>query len=295
MFTKSEKRWSLAGHVMMSVLSVLAVAPFLLLVIASFTEENAAIRNGYTFFPEEWSLEAYRYIFGQWATIGRSYLVTIGITVIGTVIGVSIMAMIGYTMSRKNLPGRSLILFLLTFAMLFRGGLTATYIVYTQVLHIKDTLFGLLLPHLLVNIYNIMMFRNYFENTIPPALQEAAYIDGASEMKTFTKVALPLSLPMVATVAMMQALAYWNDWMNGLYYLSNNSPLQSIQTLLNKMNENIKFLQQNNIGTDMVSGSLPSTTVRMAIAVVGILPVLCMYPFFQKWFVKGAVSGAVKE
>lgn len=295
MITASDKRWSFAGHVVMIILTVLAAAPFLLLLISSFTEEGAAIRNGYTFWPEKWSLEAYLYIAEQWAVIGRSYLVTIFVTAVGTVAGVTISAMLAYSLSRKELPGRNLISFLLVFTMLFNGGLTSTYIIYTQVFHIKNTIWGLILPGLLMNAYNVQMFRNYFETTIPDALVEAARIDGAKEMTIFTRIVLPLSLPMVATVGLMVALMYWNDWQNGLYYLSSNSKLQSIQTLLNNMNENIKFLQQNNVGSNFTAADMPSTTIRMAIAVVGILPILCLYPLFQKWFVQGMMTGAVKE
>lgn len=295
MITASDKRWGFAGHILLAFLAILAIAPFLLLVIASFTEESAAIRNGYSFWPEAWSLDAYRYIFSQWATIGRSYLVTIFVTVVGTVVSVTMSAMLAYVVSRKELPGRSIILFALTFTMLFNGGLTSTYIIYTQIFHIKNTIFGLLVPGLLMNAFNVMMFRNYFETTIPGALMEAAKIDGARETTIFSKIVVPLSLPMVATVGLMVALMYWNDWQNGLYYLSANSKLQSIQTLLNNMNENIKFLQQNNPGGAFTAADMPSTTIRMAIAVVGILPILLLYPFFQKWFVQGMTSGALKE
>lgn len=295
MTTTSDKKWGFAGHVLLAVLSVLSVGPFILMVIASFTDEGAALRNGYSFFPEAWSLDAYRYIFEQWGTIGRSYLVTIAVTVMGTVISVVISAMIAYTVSRKELPGRSFILFALTFTMLFNGGMTSTYIIYTQIFHIKNTILGLLLPNLLMNAYNVMMFRNYFETNIPGALIEAAKIDGAREATVFFKIVVPLSLPMVATVGLTVALMYWNDWQNGLYYLSDGSSLQSIQTLLNKMNENIKFLQQNNVGTQFTTANMPSTTIRMAIAVVGILPILALYPVFQKWFVQGMMAGAVKE
>lgn len=278
----------------MIILSILSLAPFLLLLIASITEEGAAIRNGYSYIPEAVSLEAYRYILDQWATIGRGYLVTIIVTVVGTCVGVVISAMLAYVLSCKDVPGRSLILFALTFTMLFNGGLTSTYIIYTQIFHIKNTIFGLIVPGLLMNAYNVMMFRNYFENTIPESLMEAAKIDGAKETAIFFKVVVPLSLPMVATVGLTVALMYWNDWQNGLYYLSASSKLQSIQTLLNNMNENVRFLMQNNVGSMFSVADMPSTTIRMAIAVVGILPILLLYPFFQKWFVAGIMSGAVK-
>jgi putative aldouronate transport system permease protein len=203
-------------------------------------------------------------------------------------------SMIGYTLSKRDLPGRRIILFFITFTMLFNGGLTATYIIYTQVFNIKNTIFGLLIPNLLMNGYSIMMLRNYFEFVIPPALVEAAQIDGAKEITLFGKIIIPLSMPMIATVGLTSALIYWNDWMNGVYYLSANSKLQSIQTLLQNMNENVKFLQQNDLGTQVDASSIPSVTIRMAIAVVGILPVLLLYPIFQRWFVKGIAVGAVK-
>jgi putative aldouronate transport system permease protein len=294
MRTLEDKRWAFVGHVCMIILSILALAPFVLLIIASFTDEAAAIRNGYSYVPEGWSLDAYGYILRQWGVIGRSYLVSMTVTVVGTVAGITMASMIGYTLSKRDLPGRRIILFFITFTMLFNGGLTATYIIYTQVFNIKNTIFGLLIPNLLMNGYSIMMLRNYFEFVIPPALVEAAQIDGAKEITLFGKIIIPLSMPMIATVGLTSALIYWNDWMNGVYYLSANSKLQSIQTLLQNMNENVKFLQQNDLGTQVDASSIPSVTIRMAIAVVGILPVLLLYPIFQRWFVKGIAVGAIK-
>lgn len=232
MVTRNDKRWSKCAHVLMIVLSILAIAPFVLLIISSFTDEAVAVKNGYSFFPAKLSLTAYQYIAQMWDTLSRAYLVTIAVTVIGTVAGIALGSTLGYVMSRKELPGRSLILFFLIFSMLFRGGLTATYIVWTQIFHVKNTIFGLLLPNLLLNVGSVMMFRNYFENTLPSALLEAANIDGATEFQTFSRIALPLAMPMVATQAMTQALMYWNNWQNGLYYLSANSKLQNVQTLL---------------------------------------------------------------
>ncbi|MCL1820718.1 MAG: carbohydrate ABC transporter permease [Oscillospiraceae bacterium] len=293
MITKSDKRWAFSGHVVLGFIAVCSVAPFILLIIASFTDEAASLRNGYSFTPEKWSKAAYEYILLQWDTIGRAYMITIFITVVGTFSGVMMAGMLGYSLAQKDLPGRNIITFLIMFTMLFNGGLTATYIVYTQVFHIKNTIFGLLVPNLLLNAFSIVLFRNYFEFTMEKALLEAARIDGASEMRTFWSIVLPLSLPMIATVGLMSALMYWNDWINGIYYLSPNSKMQSIQTLLNRINEDIRFLQQNS--TVFVPGdAIPSTTVRMAIAVVGILPILLLYPFFQKWFVRGVATGAVK-
>lgn len=180
------------------------------------------------------------------------------------------------------------------FTMLFNGGLVPTYIMYVSTFHIKNTIFGLIVPNLLLSGFMVMLVRNYFENSIPRDLYEAARIDGASEFQTFFKVALPLSTPILATVGLMMGIAYWNDWQNGLYYLNDTGKhLYTIQNILNNINENINFLATNaTVGVSL--SSLPTTTVRMAIAVVGVLPILIIYPFFQKYFAKGITMGAVK-
>jgi putative aldouronate transport system permease protein len=292
------KKWELSGHILFIILAFLAIIPFVLLVISSFSDEQAVVRNGYSFFPEKLSLTAYHYIFDQWEMIGGGYLVTIIVTCLGTFFGTTMAALIGWTLSRKHLPGRSMLLFIVTFTMMFHGGMTAQYIIYTQIFHLKNTILGLLIPNLMLNGYFIMTFRNYFENSIPGTLIEAAKIDGASEIKTFFKIVLPISGPIIITIGLPLALMYWNDWTNGLYYLSHDSKLQSIQTILNNINENIKFLQSNDLGNAaaaLSTAELPSTTIRMAMAVVGILPIILVFPFLQKWLVRGMTEGAVKE
>jgi putative aldouronate transport system permease protein len=292
------RNWEISGHILMATLAILAIAPFIILVSSSFSDEATVIRNGYSFFPKKFSLEAYKYIFEQWQIIGRGYMITIIVTCIGTLVGVSMSGTLGYVLSRKELPGRAIILFLITFTMLFNGGLTATYINYTKIFHLKNTIWGLIIPGLLMNGYFVMTFRNYFENSIPVALLEAAKIDGASEFTTFVKIVLPLSGPIIATVGLPVALMYWNDWQNAMYYLNTNSKLQSIQSILNNMNENIKFLQSNegrSIASQLDASQIPETTIRMAIAVVGVLPLICIFPLLQNWLVRGLTVGAVKE
>ena len=159
-------------------------------------------------------------------------------------------------------------------------------------LHIKDTLLALIVPNLLMNGFNIILVKNYFENSIPDSLYESARIDGASEMFIFLRIALPLSKPIMATIGLLMGIAYWNDWQNGLYYL-NDKTLFSIQNVLNQINQNVAFLASNNVGVN--TSNMPTTTIRMAIAVIGILPIIIVYPFFQKYFVKGITMGAVKE
>ena len=286
---KSSKRFLVLSHVMLIILSVFLAAPFVLLIISSFTEESTAVKYGYTFFPKMLSLDAYRYIFSNIGMFGKAFLITICVTVTGVIVSLLLSSMMAYVLSRKGIPGGRILNFFVVFTMLFNGGLVATYLNYVQVFHIKNTYLALLIPNLLCNAFSIMMIKNYFQSSIPEELLEAARIDGASEMKIFLKIVIPLSKPILATVALIVGLAYWNDWQNGLYYLDNTA-MHGIQNVLNDMNSNAKYLMQFGTG----GATVPTTTVRMAIAVVGILPVLCVYPFFQDYFAKGITAGAVK-
>lgn len=294
MKTSSQRRWEIGANVVMCICSFLALAPFVLLIIASFTDETVALENGFSYFPAKWSAFAYNYIVQQWEMLGRAYLMTIVVTAIGTTVGLIMTALLAYMLSQRDLPGRRFLNLYVVFTMLFNGGLVPTYIMYVRTFHIKDTIFALIIPNLLLNAFLVMLTRNYFENNIPRELYEAARIDGASEFKNFTTIALPLSVPILATVGLMMGIAYWNDWQNGLYYLSDQGKnLYTIQNILNNINQNIAFLASNaTVGVNLAD--LPTTTVRMAIAVVGILPVLILYPFFQKYFARGLVAGAVK-
>ena len=292
---KTNKGWNISANIVMVLLSFLALAPFVLLIIASLTDENVAMTFGYSYFPQKWSISAYQYIANQSARLGRAYLMTIIVTAVGTSVGVMITALLGYMLSNKDLPGRGLLNLYVVFTMLFNGGLVPTYIMYVKTFAIKNTIFGLIVPNLLCSAFLVMLVRNYFENSIPRDLYEAARIDGASEFQTFFRVALPLSTPILATIGLMMGLAYWNDWQNGLYYLSDQSAnLKTIQNILNDINTNIAYLASNSNASGVNVASLPTQTARMAIAVVGILPILVIYPFFQKYFAKGITMGAVK-
>ena len=262
--TGDRKVWNVAANIVMCVLCFLAIMPFVLLIIASFTDEQAAIANGYSYFPAAWSLDAYKYIVSQWKMLGRAYMMTILVTAIGTSVGLIMTALLGYVLSQPNLPGRRALNFYVVFTMLFNGGLVPTYIMYVKTFGIKNTIFGLIVPNLLMSGFLVMLVRNYFENSIPRDLYESARIDGASEFQTFFRVALPLSTPILATVGLMMGIAYWNDWQNGLYYIGDKGKhLYTIQNILNNINENISYLQQNaTVGTTIAD--LPTTTVRMA-------------------------------
>ena len=180
--------------------------------------------------------------------------------------------------------------------MLCNGGLVPTYIMYTRYLHMKNTIPALIIPGLLMSAFNVILTRTYIQSNVPAALSEAAKIDGATEFQVFRKVVLPMCKPIIATVGLFAGLGYWNDWTNGLYYITDTNKF-SIQQLLNNMIKNIEFLSKNansNINLASVGGGIPQETVRMAIAIVGLLPILIVFPFVQKYFVKGISIGAVK-
>lgn len=282
-------------HVFMIILVLCCILPFLLMVIASFTEEGTLVRNGYSFFPEALSLETYRYIIRSANTILKGYLMTIIVTVIGTSCNLLLTILFAYPLSRKDLPYRGFLSFFLFFTMLFNGGLVPTYMMYANTFHIKNTIFALIVPSLMMNAFYVIMMRSFFSSSIPDSLIEAAKLDGASELKILFSVILPLSKPMVVTVVLMVGLGYWNDWMNGLYYVTDQK-LFTTQMILNNMMNNIEFLTRNAsmLGTAASNMKIPQVGIRMGIAVIAVLPILVIYPFLQKYFVKGIVIGGVK-
>lgn len=276
-------------------LTIAAAAPFLLLVCSSLSSEAALASYGYGFWPREFTLHAYTYLFKSSSKILRGYGITILVTLIGTTLSVLITTLFAYPLSRKELPFRFGFSFFVFFTMLFNGGLVPTYMMWTQTFHIKNTIWALIVPGLLLNAFYVIMMRSFFTSNIPDALVEAARIDGAGEYRILARIVLPLSKPMMATISLMVGLGYWNDWTNSLYYITEEN-LYSIQAILNTIITNIQFLTsgQTSVSSAVDVSKLPSVSIRMAIAVVGVLPVLCIYPFFQKYFVKGIVVGGVK-
>jgi ABC-type sugar transport system, permease component len=300
MKTKEYCITQVVANIICTVFTIGALFPFVLLVIGSFTDNTYAMTNGFSFFPKKWSTEAYEFILTKWGMIGHGYLMTIIVTVLGTVLSLIVSSLFAYGISQQDIKGMKIISFLLIFTMLFNGGLVSTYYSYINFFHIKNTVWALIIPNYLMNAFNVILIKNYFINSVPPSLREASRIDGAGEFKVFFSIIMPLSKPIIATVGLLTALTYWNDWVNGLYFLTQRkgSNLYTIQNILNNINENIQALLQNAGDASKIGASvtdLPSTTVRMAIAVVGILPIIVMYPFFQRYFVKGITLGGVKE
>lgn len=281
-------------NIIFILLCIAAVGPFLLLLSSSLTEEATLLREGYNFLPAKFSLQSYEYLMGSAAKITKGYGITVFVTFVGTLAGMFMTILFAYPLSRRELPKRTFFSFFVFFTMLFNGGLVPTYMMWTQTFHIRNTLWALIIPGLLMNGFNIIMMRSFFTASIPNELIEAARMDGAGEYRVLFQVVLPLSKPMIATIGLMIGLRYWNDWTNSLYYVTNES-LYSIQAILNTIISNVQFLSSGQaLGSAYSAADLPSVGIRMAIAVIGIIPILCIYPFFQKYFVKGIVVGGVK-
>lgn len=289
------KKGTIVVHMILCFVSICAILPIVLIAIGSITDNDEIVREGYSFFPRNVNLDAYSYLLKDFQTIGKAYLITILTTAVGTATGLLISAMLAYGLSKPNLKGRKVFSFLVLFTMLFNGGLVPTYLVYTRMFGIKNTLWAQIIPGLLVNGFYVMLLRSYFSVNIPQELYESSRIDGAKETTIFFKICLPLSLPILATVGLMIGLNYWNSWTNGLYYLTKPN-FYNIQNVLNNILLDIRYLQAG-FFADMSSeiiARMPTDSVIMAIAIIGVIPILFIYPFFQKYYVKGITLGAVK-
>lgn len=280
-----------------AIIAALCIIPFVFVVIISVTSEKYLNANGYTFFPKELSLDAYKYILSSSSTILRSYGVTITITVIGTFLGLFIMTMYAYALSRKNFAYKGFFTKLIFVPMLFSGGMVSSYLVVTKFLGLKNSMLALILP-ICVNSFNIIILRTFFKTTVPDAILESAKIDGASEWRTFLRIVLPISIPGIATIGLFLTLGYWNDWFNAMLYIDNSS-LMPLQYILIRIETSMEFLSNNAtlMGANAVTAvaSMPKETAKMAIVVISTLPIIIAYPFFQRYFASGLTIGAVKE
>lgn len=277
------------------VLSLVIIMPFILLVMVSLSNEKELAINGYQFIPQSIDFAAYKYVFKNPGEILQAYKITAIFSFAAMVLSVFLMAMIAYPLSRNELKGRGKISIYLYFTMLFSGGLVPSYILMTQYLHLDDTIWIYILPGLISPWY-VFMIRTFFQG-IPKAMIESADIDGASELRIFLTMMLPLSKPVLAAVALFIFLGKWNDWMTSMLYINDKS-LISLQYLLQRIMQNITLLKEatsQSGGLGLASAAdIPSETVRMAMAVVVAGPALVVFPFFQKYFVKGLTVGSVK-
>lgn len=294
--SKREKIAQAVFHLVFIGICLTVIIPFLLVFMSSITEENELIRNGYRFWPGKFSFAAYEYIFRSSTALVRAYGISLLITVVGTILGLSIVTLYAYPLSRPEFKGKNLFTFIAFFTMLFNGGLVSSYLTWTRLLNVKNSIAALIFPFLLMNAFNVILMKNYFKANIPSELVEAARIDGAGEFGIFFRIVLPLSTPILATVGLFVAISYWNDWMNGLYFITKRTDLFSLQNYLNRMLTDIQFLNSsaNKVSSYTQGVKMPATSIKMALAVVGVVPIMVLYPFFQRYFVKGITIGAVK-
>lgn len=275
---------------------VVCLAPLLLIFMVSITSESSLVTNGYSFFPTEISFTTYKYLFMDSEKLFRAYGITIGACIIGTFFSVLLTMMYAYPISRKSFKYRNFFSFFMFFTMLFQGGLVPWYILYTKYLHLQNNPAVLVIPALL-NAFNVLIMKTFFNTNLPDSILESARIDGASEFRIFYTIVVPLSTPAIATVGLFAMLAYWNDWYLCLLFI-NDAKYFNLQYSMYQALRSVEFLTSSHavsIGnTSSELAKLPAETLRMAMAILGIGPIVFAYPFFQKYFIKGLTIGAVK-
>ena len=283
-------------HIILGLFAVCCILPFIFVVMISFSAESSIKTIGYSFVPAQWSLEAYRQVFKLGDQLWLSYFNSFFITIVGTAVSVAICVLYAYPLFRKDFKLRGFFTFFSFFTMIFGGGLIPTYIVCKNLLGMSNNYAALIVP-MLVNPFNIIIMRTFFQTSVPFDLIEAATIDGSGEYSTLTRVILPIVKPGIATVALLTALAYWNEWFLCLLYITDRH-LYPLQYLLMEMQRNAEFISRNSSVMGAASAeavrNLPNQTMRMAVVVFIVLPIACAYPFFQRYVVAGLTIGSVK-
>ena len=291
---KRDRVFQTVANLILFVIALFCLLPILLLISSSISNETEILHKGYSLLPRKLDFSTYVYVLNGVNGILKSYGVSLAVTVIGTVLNLVITVLYAYPISRKDLKGRSFFSFLLFFTILFNGGFIPTYMMWTNTFHIKNTYLAYLLPNLLMNGFYVIMARNFFSANIPSELIESAKMDGAGEFRTLYIIVLPMAKPIIATLGLFVSLNYWNDWQNGLYYITDDK-MYSLQVLLNRMLLDSMYAQQGLSKTaNSIGAAAPSATLKMAIAALGTLPVLIIFPFVSKYLTGGIVVGAVK-
>lgn len=284
-------------NVVLALFSLCCIIPFIFVVIISFSSEESIRTIGYSFWPMAWSTDTYAYAFEKLPQIWRSFFNSVLITGIGTVLSTLICVLYSYALYRPDFKYRNFFNFFSFFVMLFGGGLVPTYIISKQVLGLSENYAALIVP-LLVSPFNIIVMRTFFKSSVPLELIEAATIDGSGEYSTLFRIVLSIAKPGIATIALLNALAYWNDWFQSLLYIRQNKVLQPLQALLMELQNNVEYLNRmiGQMGTAaiMEAQRAPNQTLRMALVVMIVVPIACAYPFFQRYIVAGLTIGSVK-
>lgn len=296
-FKRGINRISLGSNLLINVIfiisTVICLAPLLLVIMISLTDEKTILQNGYSFFPEKFSLQSYQYLLKGGSLILHAYGVSILVALIGTVLSLLTITMYAYPLSRSNFKYKGFFSFFAFFTLIFGGGLVPWVMVYTQLFPIANSIWVLIFP-MLMNAWYVIIMRTFMKTTIPEAIIESAKIDGAGEFRTLFTIVLPLCKAGLATIGLFCLLGYWNDWYLPLLFITDKNAY-NIQFLMYQTLSNIQFLSTTTIGNASdIAASLPSEGARMAVAVLSIGPIIFAYPFFQGYFVKGLTIGAVK-
>lgn len=276
-------------------ISAICIIPILLVIVISFTDEHEIIMNGYSFIPEKFSTEAYKFVLSAGEGILNAYGVSIFVAIVGTFLSISVITLYAYPLSRSNFKYKKIFSLFAFFTMIFGGGLVPWYMVYSQLFRIRNTIWILIFPYLM-NAWFVMIMRTFIKTSVPESLIESAKIDGASEFRTFFSIVLPLLKPGLATIGLLSCLGYWNDWYLPLVFLTERK-LYNIQYLMYQTLSNIQFLTSGSANFSelgMLLADLPGESARMAVAVISIGPIIFAYGFFQKYFIKGLTIGAIK-
>ncbi|MBB6695515.1 carbohydrate ABC transporter permease [Cohnella xylanilytica] len=292
----ARNRFSISQTVLVIVVTLFSLAclfPFLMVIAGSLSTENDIVNYGYTLIPKHITFDSYRILLLGSNRIVDAYGISILVTVVGTALSIIVNGMGGYVMARRSFRYRNVLSIYVIITMLFSGGLVPWYIICVRYLDLKDTLWAMILPPL-ANAFNMFLIRNFMQG-IPEDLYESAKMDGASEYRIFFRLIVPLSVPVLATVGLFVALGYWNDWFLGLMFIDKQE-LQPLQLLLRTLVSNVEFLKSSSNAAAMrqISATIPSESIKMALTVITIGPIVFLYPFVQRYFVKGLMVGAVK-
>lgn len=282
-------------NVLFILLSAMAIIPVIFVFIISISSEQSIREVGYSFLPTSLSNSAYMFLWNERGTILQALLISMTVTVGGTLLGLALTTTMGYVLSRPTFKLKGFYTWVVFIPMIFNGGMVASYVVNANILGLKDTIWALIMP-LAVSSFNIIVCKTFFRSTIPDSIIESAKIDGASQLRIFGMIVLPISKPVLATIGLFLTFGYWNDWFQSSLYISNAN-LVSLQALLNNMMKSLDYIARNpsaGLSLQQYRNQMPSESVRMAIAVVIVVPIACAYPFFQKYFISGLTIGAVK-
>ena len=282
-------------NILFAILSFVCIFPVIYVFMISISSEASISKNGYAFFPSSYSGAAYQFLWNERGTISHALLISVIVTVVGTVLGVALTPMIGYVLSRPGYKLKGFFTWMVFIPMIFNGGMVANYVVVANILHMNNTIWCLILP-LAMSSFNVIICKTFFRTTVPDSIIESAKIDGATQLTIFSRIVVPISKPVFATIALFLTFGYWNDWFQSALYISNSN-LVSLQALLNNMMKNLDYIANNpsaGLSLQQYINSMPSESVRMAIAIVIVIPIACAYPFFQKYFISGLTVGAVK-